>query len=42
MFTKPVTIFIVVVFPAPLGPRRPKNEPLGIFRLIPFNASTSL
>ena len=25
--TKPVRIFIVVVFPAPLGPSKPKNSP---------------
>mgnify|MGYP000160901014 CR=1 FL=1 len=34
----PVSIPIVVVFPAPFGPSSPKNCPLFILRLIPFNA----
>ena len=33
-----VNIPIVVVFPAPFGPSKPKKEPSFILRLIPFNA----
>ena len=36
--TKPVKIPIVVVFPAPLGPNSPKNDPSRILRSIPFKA----
>ena len=32
-------ILIRVDFPAPFGPKSPKNEPLGISRSIPANAS---
>jgi steroid 5-alpha reductase family enzyme len=33
-------IFIVVLFPAPLGPSIPNISPLGISKLIPFKALT--
>ena len=38
LFTRPVKIPIVVVLPAPLGPRRPKKEPFLIFKLMPLSA----
>ncbi|KYC44641.1 MAG: hypothetical protein AMQ22_02281 [Candidatus Methanofastidiosum methylothiophilum] len=34
----PVNILTSVVFPAPLGPRRPKNSPSLTLRLIPLSA----
>lgn len=34
----PVRILNVVVFPAPLTPKRPKHSPLGITKLIPRTA----
>ncbi len=39
-FVIPVSILIVVVFPAPLGPKYANNSPLEISRSIPFNVST--
>ena len=39
--TNPVKILIVVVFPAPFGPNRPKNSPSPIEILTPFNATVS-
>ena len=36
--TSPVRILIVVVFPAPLGPSKPKNSPLLIERLTFYKA----
>jgi hypothetical protein len=35
-----VRIEIVVVFPAPFGPRSAKNSPASTFRLIPSTALT--
>src|ERR1700742_2809529 len=35
---KPVTIFMVVVLPAPLGPRKPKTSPWRTARLRPATA----
>ena len=35
------TIEIVVDFPAPLGPRKAKNDPSGTSKDIPFTASKS-
>src|SRR5688572_11800902 len=39
--TKPVTHFVKVVFPAPLGPRKPKTSPLLTSRSRPARATTS-
>src|SRR5271166_2488237 len=38
--SKPSKISIVVVFPAPFGPSRPKHSPVWISRLSPRTAST--
>ena len=37
-FKKPVIMRIVVVFPAPLGPKRPMICPVGIEKLTSFTA----
>src|SRR5690242_14069054 len=37
-FSRPVSILIVVVFPAPLGPRKPTISLCPIVRSIPFTA----
>jgi hypothetical protein len=33
------TVLIVVVLPAPFGPRKPKNSPSGTVRSIPWTAA---
>src|SRR5437899_1734067 len=37
-FTNPSSTFIVVVLPAPFGPRKPKTSPVLTLRLRPFTA----
>jgi hypothetical protein len=37
-FVTPVRNLMVVVFPAPFGPRRPKTLPWGTSKLMPFKA----
>jgi hypothetical protein len=37
-----ISILIVVVFPAPFGPRRPNSSPESISKLTPRTASTSI
>src|SRR3989344_6238295 len=39
LFTRPVTIPIIVVLPAPFGPRSAKKSPIGTLNEIPFSAS---
>src|SRR5215467_1377994 len=36
--SKPVSILMTVVFPLPLGPRKPKISPLATSKLTPFTA----
>ena len=36
---RPVSIRMVVDFPAPFGPRKPKNEPRGTSRSTPSTAA---
>ena len=38
---RPDRMLMKVDLPAPLGPRRPKIEPRGIFRSTPFSAFTA-
>jgi hypothetical protein len=38
--TSPVRMPMSVLFPAPFGPRRPKNSPVGTVRSIPSSAQT--
>jgi len=38
LFTSPARMLMKVDLPAPLGPSRPKIEPRGIARSIPFSA----
>ena len=38
----PISILIVVVFPAPFGPRKPKNDPWGTPNDNPSTACTPL
>ena len=38
---RPVSRLMVVVLPAPLGPRNPNSSPLLTWKLIPFTATTS-
>ncbi len=40
-FSRPLSMLMVVVFPAPLGPRKPNISPLRISRFSPFTALTS-
>src|SRR5919106_615681 len=39
--TRPSSIFIEVVFPAPLGPRKPNTSPCATCRVRPFTAARS-
>jgi len=41
-FNRPQSMLIVVVFPAPLGPKNPNISPLRISRFRPLTAVTSL
>src|SRR6185437_5776340 len=38
---RPVSILMVVDFPAPLGPRNPKNWPAATLNVTPFTATSS-
>src|SRR5690606_9892128 len=39
---RPISIFIVVVLPAPLGPRNPNSSPRSTAKLIPSTATVRL
>ena len=38
---RPISILIVVVLPAPLGPRKPKKQPRGTLKVRPSTAAFS-